>query len=213
MMTGTHAGNRSCLAALLAFGLITVAAPLPAAADAIVGKTAPDFTGTDSNGNTVKLSGYRGKMVVLEWTNHGCPYVGKHYGTGNMQRLQRQARDKGIVWLSVISSAPGRQGHVSPEKANELTVSRKAAPAAVILDAEGTIGRAYEATATPHMYVIDEEGVLQYKGAIDDKPTANHEDVETATNYVRAALAAVAAGKVPDPRATRAYGCSVKYAN
>jgi peroxiredoxin len=197
----------------LALCLALFAAPLPAAADAVVGKPAPDFSGTDSNGNMVKLGDYRGRTVVLEWTNHGCPYVGKHYGTGNMQALQRQAKEKGIVWLSVISSAPGRQGHVSPQKANELTVSRKAAPAAVILDPQGTIGRAYEATATPHMYVIDKDGVLQYKGAIDDKPTANHEDVKTATNYVRVALAAVAAGKAPDPRATRAYGCSVKYAN
>jgi peroxiredoxin len=197
----------------LALCLALFAAPLPAVADAILGKPAPDFTGTDSNGNTVKLSDYRGKTVVLEWTNHGCPYVGKHYGTGNMQSLQRQAEEKGIVWLSVISSAPGRQGHVSPDKANELTASRKAAPAAVILDPEGTIGRAYEATATPHMYVIDAAGVLQYKGAIDDKPTANYEDVKTATNYVTAALDAVAQGRTPDPRATRAYGCSVKYAN
>ncbi len=199
-------------AAVVALTLACFALSPPVRADAIVGKPAPEFTGQTSDGKTVKLGDYRGKTVVLEWTNHGCPFVGKHYGTGNMQALQKQAGNKDIVWLSVISSAPGRQGHVSPQRANELTASRGASPAAVILDEEGDIGRVYEATATPHMYVVDDKGVLAYKGAIDDIPSASHDDVAKATNYVRSALAAMAAGKLPDPRATRAYGCSVKYA-
>lgn len=182
-----------------------------AAAGPVVGKPAPAFAGTDSNGNTVSLEQFGGKTVVLEWTNHDCPFVRKHYGSGNMQALQKEATSDDVVWLSVISSAPGRQGHVSPEQANALTVDRKAAPSAVILDLEGVIGRAYEATATPHMFVIDSRGVLVYKGAIDDRPSANPADVKIATNYVRDALAATAAGRKPKPGATRAYGCSVKY--
>ena len=196
----------------MALTLVWFVAPDSVRADAIVGKPAPAFTGLTSDGKTVKLSDYRGKTVVLEWTNHQCPFVGKHYGTSNMQTLQKEAGGKGVVWLSVISSAPGRQGHVTGERANELSKSRGAGPAAVILDEKGIIGRAYEATATPHMYVIDDKGVLTYKGAIDDIPSANHDDVPKATNYVRSALAAMAAGKKPEPRATRAYGCSVKYA-
>jgi hypothetical protein len=206
-------GYRVPIAAALALALVAFAAPLPASAEAIVGKAAPEFSGKDSNGNPVKLSDYQGKTVVLEWTNDGCPYVGKHYGTGNMQALQKDAREKGIIWLTVISSGAGQQGHVSPEEANKLTSSRDASPEAVILDEKGKIGHAYEAAVTPHMYVIDGDGVLQYKGAIDDKPTANDEDVKTAKNYVTAALGAVAEGKTPDPRATRAYGCTVKYTN
>lgn len=213
MKTGTTTPYRVSIAAALALAFALAAAPRPASAEAAAGEPAPAFTGISSNGEQVKLEDYRGKTVVLEWTNDGCPYVGKHYGTGNMQALQKDAKEKDIVWLTVISSAPGAQGHVSPGEANELTASRDAAPAAVILDEEGKIGRAYGAAVTPHMYVIDGEGVLQYMGAIDDKPTANHDDIETAANYVTAALDAVAQGKTPDPRATRAYGCTVKYMN
>jgi len=213
MKSGIMIGNRASIAAALALAFVSWASPLPAFAEALVGQPAPEFTGTDSSGNKVKLGDYRGKTVVLEWTNDGCPYVGKHYGTGNMQALQKDAKEKGIVWLTVISSAPGKQGHASPQEADKLTTSRDAAPAAVILDEEGKIGQAYGAAVTPHMYVIDAKGVLQYMGAIDDKPTADHDDIKTAKNYVTAALDAVAAGKMPDPRATRAYGCSVKYMN
>ncbi len=180
-------------------------------AEPIIGKPAPEFSGKDSTGQIVKLSALRGKTVVLEWTNHGCPYVQKHYGTGNMQALQKAAKDKGIIWLSIISSAPGKEGYVSGDEANELTMKRKAFPAFVILDPKGAIGRAYRATATPHMFVINKEGLLVYKGAIDDKPTANHADVKTAKNYVRAALNAIEAGQAVPQAATRAYGCSVKY--
>jgi peroxiredoxin len=213
MKSGIRTRHRASVTAALAFAFACLTAPLPAFAEAVVGEPAPAFSATDSNGKAVQLGDYRGKTVVLEWTNDGCPYVGKHYGTGNMQALQKNAKEKGIVWLTVISSAPGKQGHVSAQEANKLTESRDAAPAAVILDEEGKIGHAFGAAVTPHMYVIDAEGVLQYMGAIDDKPTANHADIETATNYVTAALDAVAEGKTPDPRATRAYGCSVKYTN
>lgn len=202
---------RPRIAPLAAVCALALACATPAAADAVVGEPAPDFTGTDSDGKTHTLSQLKGKTVVLEWTNDGCPYVRKHYNSGNMQKLQKQAAADGIVWLSVISSGPGQQGHVSGAEANALTRDRDAAPAAVILDPEGKIGHAYGATATPHMYVITPEGRLAYKGAIDDKPTSNLDDVPVAKNYVTAALAAVAAGKPADPSATRAYGCSVKY--
>ncbi len=184
---------------------------LPVSAEPRVGQIAPDFTGVDATGKTRNLSELRGKTVVLEWTNHECPFVGKHYSTGNMQKLQKEATGKDVVWLSVISSAPGRQGYVAPEKAGELTVSRKASPTAIILDAEGKIGHAYGARTTPHMFVINAKGTLVYKGAIDDKPSANHDDVPIARNYVREALNAVSTGKPADPDSTRAYGCSVKY--
>jgi peroxiredoxin len=178
---------------------------------AVAGSPAPDFAGVDSNGKSVRLSDFKGKTVVLEWTNHGCPYVQKHYGAGNMQALQAEAAAAGVVWLSVISSAPGTQGHVDGLEANKLTDERKASPTAVLIDPKGAIGRAYGATATPHMFVIAPDGKLAYGGAIDDKPTTNKGDIKTARNYVRDALAAVAAGKGPTPAQTRAYGCSVKY--
>jgi peroxiredoxin len=198
-------------ASLALFSLFLLLASSVAFAEPRVGQLTPDFTGIDSTGKTRTLSELRGKTVVLEWTNHECPFVGKHYSTGNMQKLQKEAIGNDVIWLSVISSAPGLQGHVAPKKAVELTTSRKASPTAVILDADGEIGRAYSARTTPHMFVIDAKGTLAYKGAIDDKPSANHDDVPIASNYVRKALTAVAAGKPSDPSSTRAYGCSVKY--
>ncbi len=176
-----------------------------------VGQPAPAFTATDTKGETHSLTDFSGKTVVLEWTNHGCPYVQKHYETGNMQALQKDAAEDGIVWLSVISSAPGTQGHVSPERADELTQSRDAAPTAVLLDPKGKVGKAYGARTTPHMYVINPEGTLMYMGAIDDRPTARHSDVDGARNYVREALAAMENGEDIPNKVTRAYGCSVKY--
>jgi peroxiredoxin len=149
-----------------------------------VGKPAPAFTAIDSNGKTHNLSDFRGKTVVLEWTNHDCPYVVKHYATNNMQQLQKDATGNGAVWLTVISSAEGQQGYVKPEKANKLTEDRNAAPTAVLLDPKGTVGRAYDARTTPHMYIIDGEGTLVFMGGIDDRPTTNHADVKGATNYV-----------------------------
>lgn len=185
--------------------------PMLALAAVGVGKPAPDFTGVDSNGQSHRLSDFKGKTVVLEWTNHDCPFVVKHYSTGNMQALQREATGDGIVWLSIISSAPGKQGHVSPEQANELTASRKAAPSAVILDTSGDIGRLYGAKTTPHMYVIDGSGTLVYMGGIDDRPSSRKGDIEGANNYVRTALNELAAGKPVTDASTRPYGCSVKY--
>jgi peroxiredoxin len=185
--------------------------PMLALAAVGVGKPAPDFTGVDSNGQSHRLSDFKGKTVVLEWTNHDCPFVVKHYSTGNMQALQREATGDGIVWLSIISSAPGKQGHVSPEQANELTASRKAAPSAVILDTSGDIGRLYGAKTTPHMYVIDGSGTLVYMGGIDDRPSSRKSDIEGANNYVRTALNELAAGKPVTDASTRPYGCSVKY--
>jgi peroxiredoxin len=186
--------------------------PRHALAAATVGAPAPVFTLASSNGPGVSLADQRGKLVVLEWTNHDCPYVRKHYETRNMQALQKDATGQGIVWLTIISSAPGTQGHVSAAQANDLTKSREAAPTAVLFDPTGVVGKAYGATNTPHMYLITREGVLVYAGAIDDKPTSRRSDVQGAQNYVRAALADVAAGQPVKTPVTRAYGCTIKYA-
>jgi peroxiredoxin len=176
-----------------------------------VGEVAPDFTGVDSMGNTHSLSDFRGQVVVLEWTNHLCPFVGKHYDSGNMQKLQAEATAEDIVWLSIISSAPGKQGHVEAEKANELTESRDASPTAVLLDPTGDIGQLYDARTTPHMFVIDEAGIVQYMGAIDSIPTANTDDLAEAENYVQKALTSVMASESVETAVTQPYGCSVKY--
>lgn len=176
-----------------------------------VGEPAFAFEGVDTQGMTQRLADYRGKTVVLEWTNHDCPYVRKHYGAGNMQKQQKEAAAQGVVWLSVISSAPGKQGYVSATEADALTQSRNAAPHAVILDPEGTIGRAYGAKTTPHMYIIDETGTLVYMGGIDSLTTANPDDIPRATQYVQVALQERAAGKPISMPVTRPYGCSVKY--
>jgi hypothetical protein len=149
--------------------------------------------------------------VVLEWFNHGCPFVSKHYDSGNMQKLQRQAKKDGIVWLSVVSSSPGSQGHTDPAEAIKISEDWKAAEAAKILDPSGDIGRLYGARTTPHMYVITPKGELAYAGAIDSEPGWDQAEIATAKNYVTAALDAVKAGKAPDPASTRPYGCSVKY--
>ena len=178
-----------------------------------VGEPAPAFRGTDTRGQVHALSDFKGKFVVLEWHNQGCPYVKKHYSSGNMQRLQKEWTGKGVVWLTVISSAPGAQGHVTAEQADAYVRERQAAPTAVILDASGEIGRAYDAKTTPHMIVIDPTGRLIYDGAIDDKPTTDVADVASAQNYVSAALAAAMAGKPVATAATKPYGCSVKYAS
>ena len=176
-----------------------------------VGEPAPDFEGVDTQGKVHRLADYRGKTLVLEWTNHDCPYVRKHYGAGNMQDQQREAAAQGVVWLSVISSAPGKQGHVSPQQADELTRSRDAAPQAVILDTESTIGRDYGAKTTPHMYIIDATGTLVYMGGIDSIASADPDDIPEATQYVRLALQELADGKPVSTPVTRPYGCSVKY--
>ncbi|MEM6605605.1 MAG: redoxin family protein [Pseudomonadota bacterium] len=196
-------------ATLLTLGLLgcnamTMASPAP-------GAPAPGFSGVDSQGNTIDLSDFAGKRVILEWTNHDCPYVKKHYETDTMQQLQRDMTSDDVVWVTVISSAPGKQGYVSASRANELTDTRDAAPTHVILDPEGTIGRSYDARTTPHMFLIDEEQTLQYMGAIDDKPSARHSTVNGAKAYVRLAYAEVESGAEVSEPSTRPYGCSVKY--
>ncbi len=196
---------------LFAFALALLVASTTAFAKPSVGKPAPAFTGTDSNGAQHSLAQYRGQFVVLEWTNDGCPYVGKHYGTGNMQGLQKEYSEQGVVWLSIISSAPGRQGYADGERANQLTRDRDAAPSAVLLDPDGSIGRLYAAKTTPHMFIVDPEGTLVYMGGIDSIPSARWADVEKADNYVRTALEEAMAGKPVTEAVTRPYGCSVKY--
>jgi peroxiredoxin len=176
-----------------------------------IGKPAPDFSAVDSNGKPVKLSDYRGRTVVLEWTNDGCPYVRKHYGSNNMQTLQKEEAAKGVVWLTIISSAPGSQGYLTGDEANKLTETRGAAPTAVVLDPDGAVGHLYDARTTPHMFIVNGEGALVYMGGIDDKATTDIEDVKTAKNYVRAALDDLAAGAPVENTVTRPYGCSVKY--
>jgi len=186
-------------------------APMPSWAAPKVGAPAPVFTAGATTGKSVSLADSRGRIVVLEWTNHDCPYVRKHYDTGNMQALQKEATGQGVTWLTIISSAPGTQGHVSAGQADELTAKRNAGPSAVVLDPTGAVGQMYGATNTPHMYVIDKAGTLVYAGAIDDRPTSRRGDVPGANNYVRAALQSVAAGRPVQTPITRAYGCTVKY--
>lgn len=196
----------------LVFGLVGFAgfATLPALA-ITPGSQAPDFKGTDSNGVAHTLSQYRGKYVVLEWANKGCPFDQKHYLSGNMEALQKQWTDKGVVWLSVLSSAPGEQGNVTPAAENQYLKKMNAAPTAALLDGDGTIARLYQAKTTPHMFVIDPKGKLVYQGAIDDKPTTDQADVKTAHNYLNDALTTSMAGKEVAVSSTRPYGCSVKY--
>lgn len=194
---------------LIAAAALTLAAPVLAKPE--IGKPAPQFSVADTAGKTWSLGDFSGKTLVLEWTNHDCPYVVKHYASGNMQALQNEATGAGAVWLSVISSAPGKQGHVSAAEADVLTKDRGAAPSAVLLDSEGAMGKAYGAQVTPHLYVIDGAGTLVYMGGIDDRPTTDPADIEGATNYVQLALAELAAGKPVSNAVTRPYGCSVKY--
>jgi peroxiredoxin len=176
-----------------------------------VGASAPAFSAQDTTGKTRTLAEFKGKRVVLEWHNQKCPYVVKHYGSGNMQKLQRQLTGEGVVWLTVISSAPGKQGHVTAAEADAYVGETMGAPTAVLLDADGTVGRLYGAKTTPHMFLIDEQGVLVYAGAIDDQPTSDADDVAGAKNYVLAAFEEVKAGKPVATATTAPYGCSVKY--
>ena len=197
-------------AAELVAGLLAAA---PAEASPDVGKPAPGFSTVDSNGRMTALADYRGKTVVLEWTNHDCPYVRRHYALGNMQAQQKEATADGVAWLSIISSAPGTQGHVSGAEANALTKKRGAAPTKVLLDPPGTVGRAYGAQVTPHMYIVDGNGALVYKGGIDDKPTPFGELENNTRHFVRMALAELKQGRKIRHDDTRAYGCTVKYAD
>ncbi len=175
-----------------------------------INQPAPNFSAQDADGRAHALSQYRGKTVVLEWTNHDCPYVKKHY-SGAMQALQRDATRDGVVWLSIVSSAPGEQGHITGAQAKQLSVARKASPTAVLLDPSGTLGRLYGAKTTPHMFVINPQGRLVYAGGIDDVPTNKAEDLQRAKPLVRLALADVKAGRPVAIPSARPYGCGVKY--
>ena len=176
-----------------------------------IDKLAPDFTLKSATGKTVSLSDYQGKTVVLEWTNHDCPYVQKHYDSDNMQSLQRKYTARDVVWLSIISSAPGKQGYVDAGTANQLTISRKAEPTQVLFDPEGNVGRQYGARTTPHMYIIDQEGTLRYAGGIDSIKSANPSDIAKATNYVDEGLTSLLGGQAIAKKSSTPYGCSVKY--
>ncbi len=175
------------------------------------GNAAPVFKELSTDGKEVSLADFKGKTVILEWTNDGCPFVKKHYDSRNMQNTQAAATKDGVVWLSVISSKPGSQGHVNAAGADKLTTDRGAKPTHVLLDPDGSMGRAYGAKTTPHMYIITPDGKIAYNGAIDSIQSNKVEDIPKATNYVNAALANLTAGKAPDPALTVPYGCDVKY--
>ena len=176
-----------------------------------VGQPAPAFTLTDSNGQSHNLADFKGKFVVLEWLNHGCPFVKKHYDSNNMQKLQKEYTGKDVVWLSIVSSAPGKQGHMSPAETNAAKAEKGSAATAVLIDEDGTVGQLYGAKVTPELYVINPEGNLIYAGAIDDKKSVDPADVEGATNYVKRALDEALAGQPVSTPRTEPYGCSVKY--
>jgi peroxiredoxin len=208
MTKPAHARRRMLIAA----ACTALAAPAAWAQRAAVGQPAPAFQLPDVQGKAVKLSDFQGRFVVLEWTNPGCPFVVKHYGSQNMQALQKEAVAKGVVWLSISSTAPGHADYLAPARLAAQYQTWGASPSAMLMDDAGKVGQAYGARTTPHMYVIDPKGVLVYAGGIDDKRSANPEDVKTAKNFVRAALADAMAGKpVGTPTATP-YGCSIKYA-
>ncbi len=197
---------------LAAVSLLSLAAAGLHAAPAI-GEPAPDFSVSNAEGKTVTLSSYQGKTVVLEWTNHLCPYVQKHYdNSGNIPGLQQAAAADGVVWLQLISSAPGKQGHVDGATALKLNQDRKAAPAEVLLDESGAVGKLYQAQTTPHLYVVNSDGVLVYKGGIDSIKSSKVEDIAKAQPYLKDALAAVKAGQPVANASTAPYGCSIKYA-
>ncbi len=189
-----------------------IASLLVQSADAArVGEPAPAFNATGSDGRTHALADYQGRFVVLEWTNADCPFVRKHYDSGNMQALQKEAQVAGVTWLSVVSSAPGKQGHVDAAQARQLTEQRAASPSLVLLDEQGKVGRLYDARTTPHLFIIDPKGTLIYAGGIDDTPSADAADIPRSKNYVKVALGEALAGKPVSQPVTRPYGCSVKY--
>ncbi|TWO64891.1 thioredoxin family protein [Caenimonas sedimenti] len=195
--------------ALLAFSALAWVAAVQAAP--AVGQPAPDFTLKDASGKTVKLSDYRGKHVVLEWTNPGCPYVKKHYNSGNMAATQQDAMSKGAVWLAINSTEKDAYDYLEPAKLVAWMKERKSAPTATLMDEEGVAGRAYGARTTPHMYIVDPQGKLVYAGGIDSIPSSNPDDIKKATNYVKQGLGEALAGKPVSAATTRPYGCSIKY--
>ncbi|MES2324236.1 MAG: redoxin family protein [Pseudomonadota bacterium] len=196
---------------LVAMALALTAASA-AMADAEINKPAPAFVGVGADGKPLRLDSFKGKTVVLEWTNHECPFVKKHYESGNIPSLQKDAADKGVVWLQVVSSAQGKQGYVDGATAQKLNGARKAAPSGTVLDPEGAIGKLYGAQTTPHIFIVNADGKLVYKGGIDSIATNKVEDLSKAEPYVVNALNAIKAGKAVEKASTKPYGCSVKYA-
>jgi peroxiredoxin len=195
----------------IGFGIILLISSVSWAADAKVGEPAPDFTLTDSDGTTHSLSDFKGKTVVLEWINYDCPFVRKHYDSGNMQSLQETYTEKGVVWLAICSSNEGKQGYFEGEALDKRIEKEGGNQTAYLLDTDGTVGKTYGAKTTPHMYVIDPDGMLIYMGGIDDKPSYKTSSLEGATNYVKAALEASMAGEEVEVKTSKPYGCSVKY--
>ncbi len=210
-----HALRTTCAAFVLAL-LTAVAFAPPVAAQsnqANVGEQAPDFTLEAADGETYSLSDLEGKYVVLEWLNFECPFVGKHYGSGHMQELQKTYTDKGMVWLSIVSSAPGKQGYYPPEEMVAQKKKHNGNMTAILMDPDGKVGKTYGATVTPHMYVISPEGELLYRGGIDDRPTTDEADIKGATNYVEKALTAAMNGEEVSPKRAEPYGCTIKYSS
>ncbi|WP_241212472.1 redoxin domain-containing protein [Sphingomonas sp. ABOLG] len=197
---------------LLPFAIVALAA-MPAAAEQTTGQPAGNFRLMDADGKAVTLSQFKGRPVVLEWNNPGCPFVQKHYDSGNMQAAQAKAKAMGAAWLTINSGAPGKQGHMTGAEAKAFLAAQKAQPTAYLLDPQGRVGKGYGAKTTPHMYLIDASGKLVYQGGIDDKPTANKADIAGARNHLLAALGEVKAGKKVSVPEARPYGCSVKYAD
>jgi peroxiredoxin len=199
--------------ALTALGGITAVSLVtaPQVSAQAVGKAAPNFKLADVNGKPVTLSQFRGKTVVLEWNNPECPFVKKHYGSGNMQKTQAAAVRQGVVWLTINSSAPGKQGNVNGAAAKSYIAKSGARPTAYLLDPKGVVGKVYGAKTTPHMFIINPAGTLVYAGGIDDKPTPNPADVASARNHVLAALSELKSGKAVSVAQSRPYGCAVKY--
>nr|WP_206663244.1 redoxin domain-containing protein [Ningiella ruwaisensis] len=191
--------------------LVLLLASMSALASITIGEPAPTFTLQNTKGENVALEDFKGQYVVLEWTNHQCPYVVKHYDSDNMQSLQRKYTEQDVVWLSIISSAPGKQGYVDAQTADSLSESRNAVPSHVLFDPEGSVGKQYDAQTTPHMYIIDPQGMLQYAGGIDSIKSTKQSDIAKATNYVDEAMTALLAGEAVKNTLTPPYGCSIKY--
>lgn len=201
--------RRTLVSSLFAGLLASTAMSSALAVD--VQQPAPDFTATGANGQPIQLSAYKGKVVVLEWTNHDCPFVKKHYESGNIPKLQKEAAAQGVVWLQVISSAPGQQGHVNAATAKQVNDYRESKPAGTVLDESGAVGKLYGARTTPHIFVIDAQGKLAYKGGIDSIPSNRPEDIAQAEPYARNAIQATLKGQQVAKASTQPYGCSVKY--
>lgn len=191
----------------------TFATAAPASAAATVGQPAPAFSVTDTSGKTVSLADFKGKHVVLEWVNPGCPFVQKHYNAANMQATQKDAAAKGVVWLAINSTASDAGDYLKPAEMAAWMTQQKAAATATLMDTDGKVGRAYGARTTPHMYIVDPAGKLVYAGAIDNKPSSNPADIPSSTNHVKAALSEALAGKPVSQASTRPYGCSIKYSS